>query len=138
MNYPELRDYQIEGIREALAEEVAAPTKERPRVLLVMGNPDNQGGKSRMIQSMLDSGLYDVTILAHTDMEAAPRICERNWDPLIIDEFSNMDTHMFDSLTVISEVDVGEPKRVRKCYGPQVLTTSKGKRSKLARQNRWR
>lgn len=134
MNYPELRDYQVEGIREeALGLIEESPTRERPRIIIVMGNPDRQGGgKSRMIQHLLDSEQYACQVVTFADLEAKGLQRSNTWDILIDDECSEMTPAMIDSLKCIPEgwrVLASKASRV---------TTGKGKRSRLNREQRWR
>lgn len=131
MDYPEPRDYQ--GLFKSILDDVEAITKERPRVLIIMGNPDRQGGgKSRMIQSLLESKDVDVEVVTFADLPSKGLRPDNNWQTLIVDECREMTQAMIGSLKCIPEggrVIASKASRV---------TTGKGKRSRLNREQRWR
>jgi hypothetical protein len=136
MNYPELRDYQVEGVLRALGQLKEESTLERPRVLIIMGNPDMQGsGKSRMIQSLLESKGVDVEVVTFADLPSKGLRPDNNWETVIVDECREMTQAMIDSLRTPHSVS-GFIETMP--YKANRVATGKGKRSRLNREQRWR
>lgn len=132
------RDYQLEQI-EDLARTV---TTDRPKILIIMGNPDRQGGgKSRMIDAMLANKAFDVEVMQLGDM---PKLCQKpNWDIVVVDECRDFERVVVDSGHQLNGMFDFAPARVAPAQhaygetGKRANTRSVG-RSRAARAERWR
>lgn len=132
------RDYQLEQI-EDLARTV---TTDRPKILILMGNPDRQqGGKSRMIDAMLANKGFDVQVVRVDDLPKS--VLTPNWDMVVVDECRDFDRVVIDSGHQLNGMFDFAPARVapvQHAYGEtgkRANTRSVG-RSRAARAERWR
>lgn len=134
------RDYQLEAL-----EDLANGTAERPKILILMGNPDRQqGGKSRIIDALLANKNMDVQVVNVDDLS---KLRAREWHAAIFDECKSFDRKDFDRVVIDSGhqlngmFDVALKPEPAVCdgerTGKRANTRSVG-RSRAARAERWR
>lgn len=132
------RDYQLEATEDMVDKSSAG----RPKVLIVMGNPDQQGGgKSRMIDAMLNNKAFDVRVVRADEIRSSGE----QWHAAIFDELREHNVKEWETITIDSFAQmphilerVREP--VRHEYGSPGKRAHKGSvgRSRAARAERWR